>query len=98
MCIPKKSSGLGFRKNKLINMTLLAKLAWMVASNRDNMCMNLLRSKYKVRKDWMRKEVVTNAFPIWGAIENSKQVCRNGACYNVGDGMSINIWMYPWVP
>ena len=98
MCIPKKSGGLGFRKNTLINMALLAKLAWMVASNRDSMCMNLLRRKDKVRKDWLRKEAVINASPIWKAIENSKKVIRKGACNNVGDGISINIWMDPWIP
>jgi hypothetical protein len=36
--------------------------------------------------------------PNWRAIENSKQMIIKGACYNVWGGISINIWMDPWVP
>ena len=44
LCLPKKDGGLGFRKNKNFNKALLAKLAWMVVSNRNSICMKLVRS------------------------------------------------------
>ena len=47
-CVPKAASGLGFRKFKDINNALLAKLAWMVASKQDSLCMQILLAKYKV--------------------------------------------------
>jgi hypothetical protein len=53
--------------------------------------MRLLRSKYKVRKDWLRKNPVKVASPIWRAIEKAKKVILKGACYLVGDGASINV-------
>lgn len=43
LCRPVKEGGLGFKKAKNINKALLAKLAWMVASNRDSLCMRILR-------------------------------------------------------
>jgi hypothetical protein len=51
LCQPKKLGGLGFRQSKKYNEALLAKLTWMVISKRDSLCMQALRSKYKVRHD-----------------------------------------------
>ena len=94
----KRDGGLGFRKTKEVNMALIAKLSWMVASKRTSICMELLRKKYKVRKDWLSKEPMKTASPIWRAIEKAKKIVLKGACYMVGDGNSINIWKDPWVP
>ena len=98
LCLPKQCGGLGFRKSKDCNCALIAKLAWMVASNRDSLCMRSLRSKYKVRINWLRKDPVRNASPIWKAIENTKTLILKGACFLVGDGKSIDRWLDPWIP
>ena len=42
LCVPKVAGGLGFKKFKDINNALLAKLAWMVASKRDSLCIQIL--------------------------------------------------------
>ena len=89
---------LGFRKRKNFNNALLAKLAWMIASNRDSLCMNLLRSKYKVRVNWIQSEPSKNASPTWKAIEKTKTLVAKGACYLVGNGASISVWEDPWIP
>lgn len=78
-----------------MNNALLAKLAWMVASKRDSLCMSILRAKYKVRNDWLRKEHPRSASPIWKAIEGVKKTIVKGACYLIGDGASINVWLNP---
>jgi hypothetical protein len=70
----------------------------MVASNRDSLCMRSLRSKYKVRSNWLRKDPVRNASPIWKAIEKTKTLILKGACFLVGDGKSIDVWLDPWIP
>jgi ribonuclease HI len=70
----------------------------MVASKRESLCMAMLRSKYKVRADWMRRNPIKGASPIWRAIEKSKKVIKKGACFLVGDGCAINVWMDPWIP
>ena len=54
-CQPKARGGLGYRKAKNFNNALLVKLAWMVASKRDYLCMQILRAKYKVRPNWLHK-------------------------------------------
>ena len=79
-------------------MALIAKLAWMIASKRDSLCMRLLRSKYKLRQHWLQKDPVKNGSPIRKAIEKAKSLVAKGACYLVGDGNSIDVWSDPWIP
>lgn len=93
-----KEGGLSFKKAKNINNALLAKLAWMVATKRDSLCIKILRSKYKVKEDWLRTDALKKASPIWKAIESTKGIITKGACYMIGDGKSIDVWLDPWVP
>lgn len=98
LCTPKDKGGLGFKKAKDINSALLAKLAWMIASKRDSLCMSILRAKYKVKEGWLHGNNSKHSSPIWRAIEEVKSIIVKGACYLIGDGTSINVWQDPWVP
>lgn len=95
---PKRVGGLGFKKAKDINNALLAKLAWMIASKRDSLCVLILRAKYKVKHGWLRIDPPKSASPIWKAIEKAKRIVIKGACYAIGDGSSVDVWQDPWVP
>lgn len=79
LCKPKCEGGLGFKKAKLVNLALLANLAWLVGSNRDCLCMKILRAEYKVRSDWIHNEPPKTASPIWKAIESAKKIIVKGA-------------------
>lgn len=81
-----------------MNNALLAKLAWLVASKRDSLCMSILKAKYRVRDDWLRREPPKSASPVWKAIEGVKEIIVKGACYLIGDGASINVWLDLWAP
>jgi hypothetical protein len=70
-------------------MVLIAKLSWMVTSNRNSICMELLRKKCKVRRDWLSKEPMKTASPIWRAIEKTKKIVLKGACYMVVVGILL---------
>ena len=50
LCHPRMAGGLGFKKHKDINSALLAKLAWMIVSNRDSLRMQVLKAKYKIKQ------------------------------------------------
>ena len=65
---------LRFKKTKDINNALLAKLAWMIASKRDSLCMQILQVKYKVKHDWLRYDPPKSATLIWRAIEKAKSI------------------------
>ena len=98
LCQPRCVDGLGFKKTRELNETLLAKFAWMVASGKQSLCMEVLRSKYKVKEDWLKAEPSKSASPTWRGIERAKKLIEKGACFLVGDGKSINVWVDPWVP
>ena len=51
-----------------------------------------------MRSDWLRKAPPKRAFSILKAIGKSKVLISKGACYLVGNGASINVWLYSWVP
>ena len=51
-----------------------------------------------MKDDWLRREPVKVASPVWRAIEGVKDIIVKGACYLIGDGSSINVWLDPWVP
>ena len=70
----------------------------MVASGKQSLCMEVLRSKYKVKEDWLKAEPSKSASPTWRGIERAKKLIEKGACFLVGDGKSINVWVDPWVP
>ena len=70
----------------------------MIGSKKDSLCTRILRNKYKVRDDWLRRVPVKQASPIWKAIEKTKDMILKGACYLIGDGSSINVWMDSWIP
>lgn len=95
---PRSDGGLGFKKSKFMNSALLAKLAWMMASKRDSLCIRILRVKYKVKDDWLKTEAARNASLIWKAIEKTKEVVRKGACFIIGDEELVDVWLDPWVP
>ena len=81
-----------------MNSALLAKLAWMVCSGVKSICMDLLYAKYKVSNDWFRAEPPKIALPTWREIERDKKLVEKGACYQFGDGRTINVWTDLWVP
>ena len=55
------------------------------------MCLKILKNKYKVRRDWLRKEPTKFSSPNWRVIENSKHIIIKGACHTVRDGKNIDV-------
>ncbi|XP_075658750.1 putative mitochondrial protein AtMg00310 [Castanea sativa] len=98
LCKPKCAGGLGFKKTREVNATLLAKLSWMVASGNQSIYMEVLRAKYKVKEDWLRANSRKSSSPTWKAIERAKILIEKGACFLLEDGKFIDVWANPWVP
>ena len=63
----------------------------------DGLCLDALRSKYKVKEDWLGQDPRKNASPMWKAIEKLKCVILKGACFVVSSGEAIDFWKDPWI-
>ena len=70
----------------------------MIATKRDSLCIRILRAKYKVKEDWLKADASKYASPTWKAIVKARSVVKKGACFLIGDGESVDMWLDPWVP
>ena len=67
-------------------------------SSKQSLCIEVLRSKYKVKEDWLKAKPSKSTSLTWRVIERVKKLIEKGACFLVGDGKSINVWADLWVP
>ena len=72
LCWPLKEGGLGFRKFWDFYQALLSKLAWWILSEKDSLCVKVLRAKYKVRGNWLNHKTVGSPSKIWRSLEGTK--------------------------
>ena len=97
LCQPRHCGGMEFRKFKEMNVALLTKMAWLVASNNEKLCVKVLKAKYARNNDWLKGNKVRSASWVWRSIENCSSLISKGRCLSVGSGQSIYVWMEPWV-
>lgn len=97
-CRPKQCGGLGFRRFRDINASLLANLAWDLFSKKNKLWVEVLSSKYVKNKDIWNLTTPKNC--SWGfrSIISCKNIILKGACFVVGSGETIRVWQDPWLP
>nr|XP_048317975.1 uncharacterized protein LOC125418473 [Ziziphus jujuba var. spinosa] len=95
---PKFAGDLGLHRLQDMNLALLGKLGWLLATNSDKLWVKSLKAKYFAGKNFMKCTKTKNSSPAWHGILRSRTVLAKGLCYRVGKGNNINIWEDPWVP
>uniref|UniRef100_A0A2N9GPX3 Reverse transcriptase zinc-binding domain-containing protein n=1 Tax=Fagus sylvatica TaxID=28930 RepID=A0A2N9GPX3_FAGSY len=98
LCRPLSDGGLDFRPFESFNEAMIAKLAWWVQSNRDSLCVKVLRAKYKVGSNWLQARPAGAASFSWRGLEGVRYILAKGACHLVGSGDNILVWRDPWIP
>ncbi|KAL5569499.1 hypothetical protein UlMin_026074 [Ulmus minor] len=98
VCQPKQWGGLGFRRMKDLNLSLLAKWAWKLVQGQSSICCSILNARYLLHTNFLQAAQSRGDSPFWKAVMASKDIIRSGSCYLVGNGESIDIWEDPWVP
>ncbi|KAL5540231.1 hypothetical protein UlMin_044471 [Ulmus minor] len=97
LCKPKSLGGLGFRRMRDFNLALLSKWGWNVLTGQNSFCLSVLRARYLHHTQFFEASSKTGDSKFWKTILSLKELIREGACYVVGDGCSIDPWKYPWV-
>lgn len=101
LCLPKNVGGLGLRKMKDLNLSLLTKLAWTVQTKEEQIWVKLIRSKYlRGRRSWDAEQTRQTASWIWGGIRGCINTLKLGFCFQVGKSSLLRLtkdpWLYNW--
>lgn len=99
ICSPKSNGGLGFRRLHDSNKALISKLAWCIASNKELLWVQLIKSKYLRGKSFLLDDLsFHDSSWIWTDIKNSRDLIVRGAVFHVSLNSDVLIWKDSWIP
>ena len=97
ICKPKSMGGLGFRLFKDMNLAMLSKLGWKLASGEKSLLTDLLVAKYLKGKSFFQYKAKKGDSFVWKGILSSRSLLAKNSCFKIGDGCHINFWEDPWI-
>lgn len=99
ICKPKAWGGLSLRSARNINQATLMKVAWDLTSRRDDLWVEVVRSKYKCGKDLMPNIDCNRAGSnLWRGICGAWKGVQQNLVWRISRGYSINVWNSLWIP
>lgn len=98
MCVPKEAGGLGFRKFRDFNISMLAKQGWRLINNDNPLVTQCIKAKYYSKGDFLTAKLGQNPSYMWRSILSAQEVLQKGCRKCIGDGQQTEIWKVPWLP
>lgn len=95
---PKKVGGLGFRNLQCFNMVLLAKQLWRLVTHLESLATRILRENYRWTGYTFPDKAKPFSSPLWKSLLSAKELVEKGSRWRVGNGHSIKILQYMWLP
>ncbi|XP_026416530.1 uncharacterized protein LOC113311963 [Papaver somniferum] len=98
--IPKHLSegGLGFRKDELNNLSMLARNAWRILENPNCLLATVLKARYFPRADFLNAKCTGKCSWTWKCLHAIKELIKPFISWIVGDGQFIDAWCDKWIP
>ena len=96
LCSPKADGGLGFKKLKEFNLTLLAKQGWQLQHRHDTLVYQVLKAKYFPHCEYSQASLGSNPSYTWRNIMAAQAIVKHGlrwripACTGLGGQMVAN--------
>ncbi|KAA3484146.1 reverse transcriptase [Gossypium australe] len=94
--LPKGYGGLGFRDLYLFNIALLGRQVLCLLTCKGTLCYEVLSAKYFPNGDIFHAKNVDKPSFTWKSISKAAEKLKEGFGWNVGSGMSIDIWRDRW--
>ena len=91
LCEPKNRGGMGFRDLSVFIMALLAKLVWRIHQGECPLLAAILKAKYFKRSNVLQASRGYDLSCTWRSLWGSKSLLKEGLCWRVGNGSSINV-------
>ena len=98
MCRSKCKGGLGFKDLRAMNLALLGKQCWRLATNSSSLFYKVFKGKYFRLGKILLAELESN--PSWAcrSILEERKVTEKGLRWRMGNGNSIKIYEDPRLP
>jgi len=96
ICRPKILGGLGLRKSAAVNIAFLAKLAWKILTQPENLWVQQMRAKYGAPERFFEARSKPTDSWVWKCLLRLRPFIKQGIRWKVGNGRSINFWTDNW--
>ncbi|XP_026416207.1 uncharacterized protein LOC113311601 [Papaver somniferum] len=96
--LPKELGGLNIRQTDILNLALLAKLAWRMVENPYDKWACILRGKYFMNANPLCDSVSKQGSWIWKGICTGLDIVKKIYVWEIGNGKSVHIWKDNWIP
>ncbi|XP_026450988.1 uncharacterized protein LOC113351166 [Papaver somniferum] len=97
MCRDKATEGLGFRDLHCFNQALLAKAAWRLCQQQQQLCAIALKERYFPLTNVLHAKKKKNSTWAWNNIQGMMDFVKNWSFWIVGDGRKIQTWKDNWI-
>lgn len=98
LCQPKSVGGMGFRKIREFNLSLLGKQAWRFIKHPDSLVSKVYKARYFKDSSFLTTTLGSNPSFVWRSIMEAQTIISANCMWRVGNGTTIDVWNYPWLP
>ncbi|KAH7542921.1 hypothetical protein FEM48_Zijuj02G0126500 [Ziziphus jujuba var. spinosa] len=88
---------IGFRRFKDMNLAILAKLGWKLASGEECLWKRMMKAKYLRNETFFSYTPKKDASWVWKGIVKSRYILRKWVCFHIEDSTAIDLWKDMWV-
>ena len=81
-----------------MNIALVAKMTWEIASNADKLWVQIFKKKYVKHRNFMKMHSPKGASWAAQSIFECRVVVKKGMCHKIGNGLNTWIWEDLWIP
>ncbi|KAK2645783.1 hypothetical protein Ddye_020978 [Dipteronia dyeriana] len=100
VCLPKKLGGLGIRKMKLMNQSLLAKTGSRLYQKDYEIWSDLIKANYLKEGSIVIHDnsKARSCSSTWRGLSFGAKLIFEGSHWRVGNGQNVNFWTDVWIP
>lgn len=98
LCDPKAGGGLGMKRLKEFNVSMLAKQGWRILNNVNPLVSAIMKARYFPNKDFLNAELGANPSFVWRSILSAQEVVKAGCRRKIGNGENTSVWNVQWLP